>query len=67
MKSENEDKFNEFCRQVIDIDPSIRFAGIANEDGALESIAERKDLVPLLTPEEELNTRLQLLHVNTHV
>lgn len=52
MKSENEDKFNEFCIQVIDIDASIRFAGIANEDGALESIAERKDLVPLLTPEE---------------
>lgn len=52
MKSKNEVEFNEFCNKVIDLDSSIRFAGIANEDGALESIAERKDLVPLLTPEE---------------
>ena len=52
MKSKNEDEFNRFCKQIISLDPSIRFAGIANEDGALESIAERENLIPLLTPEE---------------
>ena len=52
MISRNEDEFHVFCKHVIDLDPSIRFAGIADEDGKLESIAERTGLVPLLTPEE---------------
>ena len=52
MKSKNEDEFNQFCKQVINLDPAIRFAGIANEDGGLESIAERENLIPLLSPEE---------------
>jgi hypothetical protein len=52
MRSKNEDEFNQFCKQVINLDPAIRFAGIANEDGVLESIAERHNLKPLLTPEE---------------
>ena len=52
MISRNEDEFYLFCKHVVDLDPSIRFAGIADEDGKLESIAERMGLVPLLTPEE---------------
>ena len=52
MISRNEDEFHLFCKHVVDLDPSIRFAGIADEDGKLESIAERRGLVPLLTPEE---------------
>lgn len=48
----NQDEFNVFCREVINLDSSIRFAGIADEDGKLESIAERSNLIPLLTPEE---------------
>ncbi|WP_148686922.1 hypothetical protein [Candidatus Nitrosocosmicus hydrocola] len=52
MKSKNEDEFNQFCKQIVSLDLSIRFAGIANEDGVLESIAERENLIPLLTPEE---------------
>jgi hypothetical protein len=37
---------------VISIDKSIRFAGIADGDGHLVAIAERKGLKPLLNPEE---------------
>ncbi len=48
MISRNEDEFHLFCKHVIDLDPSIRFAGIADEDGKLESIAERSGLVPLV-------------------
>jgi hypothetical protein len=44
--------FSEFCKKVIDLDSSIRFAGIADEDGKLKSIAERAGLKPLLSPEE---------------
>ncbi|MBA3977154.1 MAG: hypothetical protein H0X50_03025 [Nitrosopumilus sp.] len=51
-REEEEEVFNLFCKQVIDIDKSIRFAGIADEDGKLKSIAERPGLNPLLTPEE---------------
>ena len=44
--------FQEFCDKVISIDKSIRFAGIADGDGHLVAIAERKGLTPLLNPEE---------------
>ena len=44
--------FQEFCEQIIALDKSIRFAGIANEHGELYGTAERKGLKPLLSPEE---------------
>ena len=44
--------FQEFCDEVITINKSIRFAGIADGDGHLVAIAERKGLKPLLNPEE---------------
>jgi hypothetical protein len=44
--------FNEFCKKVIGLDNRIRFAGIADENGELKSIAEREGLKPLLSPEE---------------
>src|ERR671932_153618 len=44
--------FQEFCDGVIALDKSIRFAGIADEDGHLMATAERKGLKPLLGPEE---------------
>lgn len=45
-------EFDQFCEQVIALYPSIRFAGIADGDGKLEGMAERKGLKPLLTQEE---------------
>jgi hypothetical protein len=47
-----EKTLNKFCKKVIELDNSIRFAGIADEDGKLKSIAERAGLKPLLTPEQ---------------
>ncbi|MDQ3873915.1 MAG: hypothetical protein M3258_09945 [Thermoproteota archaeon] len=44
--------FQEFCDKVVTLDKSIRFAGIADGDGHLVAIAERKGLRPLLNPEE---------------
>lgn len=43
---------SEFCRKVVALDKSIRFVGIAEDDGKLVGIAERKGLKALLTPEE---------------
>jgi hypothetical protein len=51
-EEEIEKAFNEFCKQVINLDNGIRFAGIADEDGKLRSIAERPGLKPLLSQEE---------------
>jgi hypothetical protein len=51
-EEEIEKAFNEFCKQVINLDNAIRFAGIADEDGKLKSIAERPGLKPLLSQEE---------------
>ena len=44
--------FEDFSKSVVALDPKIRFAGIADVDGKLESTADRKDLKPLLSPEE---------------
>ncbi|MDE1727326.1 MAG: hypothetical protein KGH89_08720 [Thaumarchaeota archaeon] len=44
--------FEEFCRDVVKLDPKIRFAGIADVDGKLESTADRDGLKPLLSAEE---------------
>ena len=44
--------FQDFCDQVVSLDLAIRFVGIADADGNLEAVAERKDLKPLMTPEE---------------
>ncbi len=44
--------FQEICDKVISVNPAIRFAGIADEDGELLAFSERKGLIPLLTPEE---------------
>ena len=41
-----------FCRKVVALDKSIRFVGIAEDDGKLVGFAERRGLKPLLTPEE---------------
>jgi hypothetical protein len=44
--------YSSLCRTSVALDPSIRSAGIANEDGLLLGIAHRKGLKPLLTAEE---------------
>src|ERR671920_2594092 len=51
-EEQDEEVFNKFCKQVISLDSKIRFAGIADEDGKLKSMAERPGLKPLLSPEE---------------
>jgi len=44
--------FQQFCNDVITLDPSIRFVGVADEHGLLLSTSERKNLKPLLNTEE---------------
>jgi len=44
--------FQQFCNDIITLDPSIRFVGVADEHGLLVSTSERKGLKPLLNLEE---------------
>lgn len=44
--------FKDLCEQIVALDPSIRFVGIANEDGTLEADAERKGLKALFSPDQ---------------
>jgi hypothetical protein len=44
--------FQEFCDNVIAVDSSIRFIGIADEHGRLLATSDRKGLKPLLNEEE---------------
>jgi hypothetical protein len=45
----------EICNQVLQLDKSIRFAGVANNMGTLIAYKLRKGLVPLLNEEELRN------------
>lgn len=42
----------DICKQIQELDTSIRFAGIANKLGNLRATSYRKNLVPLLTEKE---------------
>ena len=44
--------FEEFCDQLLKLDSSIRFVGIADNTGSLLSTSERKALKPLLNRKE---------------
>jgi hypothetical protein len=46
----------EICNQVLQLDKSIRFAGVANNMGTLIAYKLRKGLVPLLNEEDLRNT-----------
>jgi hypothetical protein len=41
-----------FCRDLLNVDKSIRFVGLANKLGSLVATSYRQNLVPLMTREE---------------
>lgn len=49
---DRDDFFETFCRKVLEKDAFIRFAAISNHLGHISASAYRRDLVPLMTPEE---------------
>ena len=44
--------FKELCEKIVIQDPSIRFVGIADQDGTLEADAERKGLKAIFSPDQ---------------
>lgn len=55
----SEQVFSNICKQMLQIDKSIRFTGIANKMGSLEATAYRKGLVPLMTGDQTSQYAIQ--------
>ncbi|AIC14937.1 hypothetical protein [Nitrososphaera viennensis] len=49
----------QFCADVLALDPSIRFAGVADSTGMSVHFVYRDGLVPLLSQEETVKSMLQ--------
>lgn len=45
-------KYEEFCNGILELDRSIRYTGVVDHLGTLLSLAYRKGLAPLSSPEE---------------
>jgi len=48
----SEEIFSKVCREIIEMDESVRFAGIANKMGSLITTIYQKGIIPLMTKEE---------------
>jgi hypothetical protein len=58
--------FEDVCQNIIDLDKTIRFAGIANMWRTIVSAKYRAGLVPLLTQEETIESlELSILRMST--
>ena len=55
----SEQILSDICKQILDIDEFIRFAGIANKMGNLEATTYRQGLVPLMTQDETSQYAIQ--------
>jgi hypothetical protein len=63
-------ELNDLCKQIVQLDPSIRFVGIADKYGKQIAVYYREGLVPYLDPRESeiysidavmrMNTRKQM-------
>ena len=54
-----EKDLNSLCKEILQLDNSIRFAGIANNLGSLVATAYRADLTPLMDKQETSHYAIQ--------
>jgi hypothetical protein len=59
MPSSTEENVNNLCKEILQLDNSIRFAGIANNLGSLVATAYRKELIPLMDKQETSHYAIQ--------
>ena len=53
--------YNKICKDIMDLDPNIRFAGICDETGDTKYGGMREGLTSLLSPEETRKSNQQAL------
>ena len=62
-----EGRFSDICKQIVGIDESIRFAGIANKMGNLVTTTYQQGIIPLMTKEETSQYALRaVVRATTH-
>jgi hypothetical protein len=59
MPSLTEENLNGLCKEILQLDNSIRFIGIANNLGSLVATAYRSDLTPLMDKQETSHYAIQ--------
>ena len=59
MASSTEEELNSLCKEILQLDNSIRFAGIANNLGSLVATAYRNGLIPLMNRQETSHYAIQ--------
>lgn len=58
---------SDICKQIVALDESIRFAGVANKMGTLITTTYRHGLVPLMTEEETSQYAIRaVIRATTH-
>jgi hypothetical protein len=69
MNSRNDaEKEKVICKEILELDSSIRFVGIANDMGTVVASAYRKGLNPLLSPEESQQFAMEsVLRMTTRI
>src|SRR3972149_9219729 len=53
--------YTKLCKEILDLDPKIRFAGVCDESGEIKFGGQREGLDNLLTAEETKRSNLQAL------
>ena len=53
--------YAKLCKQILELDPKIRFAGVCDESGEIKFGGQREGLANLLTAEETKRSNLQAL------
>ena len=61
LSSPTEEKLNIFCKEIQQLDNSIRFVGIANNLGSLIATSYRKGLTPLMNEQETSHYAIQVV------
>ena len=59
MPSLSEENLNGLCKEILQLDYSIRFIGIANNLGSLVATAYRNGLIPLMNKQETSHYAIQ--------
>ncbi|MFL6392993.1 MAG: hypothetical protein ACJ71E_13215 [Nitrososphaeraceae archaeon] len=54
-----EEDLDSLCKEILQLDNSIRFSGIANNLGSLFATAYRKELIPLMNKQETSHYAIQ--------
>lgn len=53
--------YDNLCKQILKLDPKVRFAGICDDSGEIKYGGQREDAKNLLSPEETKRSNLQAL------